>query len=63
MDDGGSYVPRVNQLDADELDQEILSIFKGGLQNAFKYFIRYIVLGSLYGWRSILWFGSLVIHY
>ncbi|XP_023335548.1 peroxisome biogenesis factor 2 [Eurytemora carolleeae] len=40
MDENENFVPRVNQLDAEELDQEILNIFKGGLQNAFKYFLR-----------------------
>ena len=40
MEGNENFVPRVNQLDAEELDQEIMNIFKGGFQNAFKYFLR-----------------------
>ena len=40
MAEAGNFVPRVNQLDAGALDDEVLGILKTGLQNAFKYFLR-----------------------
>ena len=44
-DDGGhnkdgGFVPRVNQLDAETLDQELVTIFKNGIISSFKYFLR-----------------------
>ena len=40
MEAEDTFVPRINQLDAGALDQEIFEILKTGLQNAFKYFLR-----------------------
>ena len=36
------YVPRINQLDAESLDHELQSIIQKKLENAFKYFLRYV---------------------
>ena len=35
-----SYVPRINQLDAETLDEEFLSDFNEQISNAFKFFLR-----------------------
>ena len=35
-------VPRINQLDAATLDEEIFSIFNKKLSDAFKYFLRFL---------------------
>ena len=36
-----SYVPRINQLDAETLDDEFLSDFNEQISNAFRLFLRY----------------------
>ena len=36
-----SYVPRINQLDAETLDEEFLSDFNEQISNAFRLFLRY----------------------
>ena len=36
----GGHVPRINQLDAATLDEELLSSFHGQISEAFRYFIR-----------------------
>ena len=38
--DAGSNVPRINQLDAATLDEELLSSFHEQISEAFRYFIR-----------------------
>ena len=38
--DAGGHVPRINQLDAATLDEELLSSFHEQISEAFRYFIR-----------------------
>ena len=38
--DAGGHVPRINQLDATTLDEELLSSFHEQISEAFRYFIR-----------------------
>ena len=38
--DTSGHVPRINQLDSEYLDTEIVKIFNNHLQQAFKYFLR-----------------------
>ena len=40
QDELGTHVPRINQLDAATLDEELLSSFYEKTSDAFKYFIR-----------------------
>ena len=35
-----SYVPRINQLDAETLDEEFISDFNDQISNAFRLFLR-----------------------
>ena len=39
-----SYVPRINQLDAETLDEEFLSDFNEQISNAFRLFLRYTTI-------------------
>ena len=39
-DTSSNYVPRINQLDADTLDQEIFNELHQKLSDAFKFFLR-----------------------
>ena len=38
---GSSFVSRVNQLDAEALDDELVKLVKATLQRTFKHFIRF----------------------
>ena len=40
MMEQSSYVPRINQLDAETLDEEFISDFNDQISNAFKLFLR-----------------------
>ena len=41
-----SYVPRINQLDAATLDEEVFTTFSERLGEAFKYFLRFLQIFS-----------------
>ena len=40
MMEESSYVPRINQLDAETLDEEFISDFNEQISNAFRLFLR-----------------------
>ena len=45
--DAGGHVPRINQLDAATLDEELLSSFHEQISEAFKYFLRFLLINSI----------------
>ena len=49
--DAGGHVPRINQLDAATLDEELLSSFHEQISEAFRYFLRLCQLNKLMTWE------------
>ena len=49
--DAGGHVPRINQLDAATLDEELLSSFHEQISEAFRYFIRLCHLTKRLTWE------------
>ena len=45
--DAGGHVPRINQLDAATLDEELLSSFHEQISEAFRYFLRLFFINSI----------------
>ena len=48
--DAGGHVPRINQLDAATLDEELLSSFHEQISEAFRYFLRLCQLNKRMTW-------------
>ena len=49
--DAGGHVPRINQLDAATLDEELLSSFHEQISEAFRYFLRLCQLNKRMTWE------------